>query len=128
MPNVMESIKVHDAHSFFLHLPLTVQVGHPTVASSTLLEEFAILFSSAMQRQPQREDFEKLFTTGAMSHTSRDQISIALNAFAIESAQFILSRLLSDLPGRISVTERQIILGQAWEDTLGLKVLHSTKL
>lgn len=118
----MQTQGFHGGHNFNLRLPISVQVGAPTVGSNTVFEEFAILFTTALQQQAQFEDIEQVFSTGALSVIPREQISTALHFFAIDAAQFILSRFLADIQERVAVTAQKPTLGQQWEKSRGFGI------
>ncbi|KAL8706928.1 MAG: hypothetical protein Q9201_000088 [Fulgogasparrea decipioides] len=93
---------------FAIRVPISLSVVTPLVTSSTILDEYALLFSSALgspQLDPKRQQIEDAITTGPMSHIPRSQLTSALRSLALDSAQILLSKFLADLEERFYLAE-----------------------
>ena len=76
------------------------------VTSSTILDEHALLFSTALGSPPlesKRQKIEESLTTGPLCQIPRIQLSSALRSLALDSAQTLLSKFLPDLEARLSL-------------------------
>ncbi|KAG8533411.1 uncharacterized protein KY384_002194 [Bacidia gigantensis] len=86
--------------NFGLRIPVSLSVVTPLVTSSTILDEFSLLFATAIgtpQLDAKRQEIEDTFVKGRLCHISRARLSGALRVLAIKTAEGLLSKFLYDL-------------------------------